>query len=167
MKGRPLASFFRRAPAFVLDVFLLQLVVSLVGSKAFPDAFKLAPNSNSLQSVSQTLSYVSVLLLVTLGYFSLLASTRRGQTLGMLIGGICVRDARTGEQLHVLRALVRALVMTVLAIPLVPLLIDCLVPLWDARRQTLHDKAGGAVMVDKRLARVMGLDPEEDAPNVW
>jgi len=92
-------------------------------------------------------------------YGTLLCGSPRGQTLGMMAVGVrAVRD----ESFAVLgygRALARALFEGVLR--LINLLffllgliwlLDMLFPLWDRKRQTLHDKAAGSVVLRVRPA---------------
>lgn len=77
--------------------------------------------------------------------------SNRGQTLGLMaVGGRCV-DANTGALLTPGRAYGRAALQVAFSIVLiVGTLVDDLWPLWDGRRQTLHDKAIGSVIVHTR-----------------
>jgi uncharacterized RDD family membrane protein YckC len=57
-------------------------------------------------------------------------------------------DANSGTSISYARALGRALVEYVFLIALlVPWVIDMLFPVWDSRRQTLHDKATNTVVI--------------------
>jgi uncharacterized RDD family membrane protein YckC len=92
-------------------------------------------------------------------YGTLLCGSARGQTVGMMAVG--VRAVRDGS-LDVLgygRALARAVFEGVLR--LLELLffllgvvwvLDMLFPLWDKKRQTLHDKVAGSVVLRTRPA---------------
>ena len=72
----------------------------------------------------------------------------RGRTPGKRALGIAVRDERTGEAIGFGRALGRALVTLVLWIAFyLPGLLDGLWPLWDRKKQSLHDKMVGTVVV--------------------
>ncbi len=92
--------------------------------------------------------------LLYLVYGTIFCGSRRGQTVGMMAVGVrAVRDG-TFERLGYTRAGVRALTEGVLRSlellnPFLILvwLIDVLYPVWDKKRQTLHDKAGGSVVL--------------------
>ena len=89
-----------------------------------------------------------------IAYGTVLCGSPRGQTVGMMAVGVrAVRDG-TFERLGYARALGRALfegVLRVLELVIVFLgivwLLDMLWPLWDKKRQTLHDKAAGSVVL--------------------
>jgi uncharacterized RDD family membrane protein YckC len=72
-----------------------------------------------------------------------------GQTLGKMSGGIAVRlDGDEESSLGYIRSLLRAAVAPVLWLMLiVPGVLDVLWPLWDPKKQTIHDKLVGSVVV--------------------
>jgi uncharacterized RDD family membrane protein YckC len=84
-------------------------------------------------------------------YGTLFIGSRRGQTPGMLIVGIrCVAEDAATDSISYGRAFLRALVEYLLALALfIPWVVDMLFPLWDSRKQTIHDKAGGSLVVDR------------------
>lgn len=78
-------------------------------------------------------------------------ATRRGQTPGKWVMGIRVCDATTGGPITVSVSLVRAATLVLLSLACcIPAVLSMLWPLWDARRQTLHDKAAGTLVVAAR-----------------
>ncbi len=92
-----------------------------------------------------------------IAYGTVLCGSARGQTVGMMAVGVrAVRD----ESFAVLgygRALARAVIegffrlLSLLSIFLgIVWLLDMLWPLWDGKRQTLHDKVGGSVVLRVR-----------------
>jgi uncharacterized RDD family membrane protein YckC len=83
-------------------------------------------------------------------YFSLLNGGAKGQTLGKMVWGVRVRDASTGGPLGPAKAAVRYLAPALLSIVTFGLiwLPDGLWLFWDRRRQTLHDKVAGSVVVN-------------------
>jgi len=87
-------------------------------------------------------------------YFSLLNGGRRGQTLGKMVWDVRVRDAATGGPLGVPKAAIRYLAPTLLfLIPIAGLflwIVDGLWPLWDGRRQAMHDKLAGSMVVSAK-----------------
>jgi uncharacterized RDD family membrane protein YckC len=82
-------------------------------------------------------------------YFALLNGGAKGQTIGKMVWGTRVRDAATGGALGPGKAAVRYLAPALLSIVTFGLiwLPDGLWMLWDRRRQTLHDKLVGSVVV--------------------
>ena len=90
-------------------------------------------------------------------YGTVLIGGRRGQTVGMMAAGVRAVGAEDGGLLGYGRAFGRALVEGVLrlinlAFFLLGLvwILDMLCPLWDKRRQTLHDKVVGSVVIRTR-----------------
>jgi uncharacterized RDD family membrane protein YckC len=92
-------------------------------------------------------------------YFVKFLSGVRGQTLGNRVAASRVRDANTGKRITGMQAFRRwAFVALYAAFVLGPypvgqvafyvaVLVDCLFPLWDPRKQTLHDKFAGTIVV--------------------
>jgi uncharacterized RDD family membrane protein YckC len=100
-------------------------------------------------SLGFTVSSQGVLLsvLVVLIYTTACIGSRRGQTLGMMAVRAKAVDASGGGPVGYARALGRGLVQYVFALLIVPWIIDMLFPLWDQRRQTLHDKIANTVVI--------------------
>jgi uncharacterized RDD family membrane protein YckC len=89
-------------------------------------------------------------VLIVLIYSTAFIGSSRGQTIGMMAVGARAVDAVTGTPIGHARALGRALVEYLLLFLLViPWVLDMLFPLWDPRRQTLHDKATNTVVVKR------------------
>ncbi len=143
--GRPLASFFKRALAIAVDFLVLSFALSEFGREVFPLVLS---STNKSAPSSQVMSFLAVSALVWVGYLTLFASSRRGQTIGMMLYGIAVRDDAGGGQVSVGRATLRSVILVGAS----GFFVDLLWPLWDKRRQSLHDKAARTVVVDVRLA---------------
>lgn len=141
--GRPLASWFKRALAILVDFFLLSFVLNWFGHVVFPQVL-----DQSTPPTGDLFAFFGVTVLLWLLYLSFFGSSRRGQTIGMMLYGIAVRDEKDGGAVPVGRAALRGLVFIVMLWTV----IDIIWPLWDLRRQSLHDKAGRTVVVDVRLA---------------
>ncbi|HEY4410799.1 MAG TPA: RDD family protein [Acidimicrobiia bacterium] len=92
---------------------------------------------------------LAVLTVLGVVYFALLNGGTKGQTLGKMLWGVRVRDAATGGPLGPAKAAVRYLAPALLSIVTFGLiwLPDGLWLFWDRRRQTLHDKVAGSVVV--------------------
>ena len=134
--GRPLADWGQRLAALVLDqVFIF--VVTFCAVFAFGLRGRLAGS-------------VLAFLMAT-AYYAVLNGSEMGQTFGKRVLGIQVRDATgDGGSIGVGRAALRyATVGLFRIIPFFGLftLLDGLWPLWDPRRQALHDKIAGSVVV--------------------
>jgi uncharacterized RDD family membrane protein YckC len=132
--GVPLADWWRRAAAVVIDTAVLWIPLMFA--------------THSMGRLGRT----AVGLVVGIVYFSLLNGGARGQTLGKMVWNIRVRDAATGGPLGPVKAAVRYIVPAALAslIPILGLFVwltDGLWPLWDRRRQALHDKVAGSIVV--------------------
>lgn len=99
---------------------------------------------------------------LSIGYFIYFLSQPRGQTFGNIAVGTQVRSATTGGPLPVAQAATRwaaqllpSLVAGLIApalitITLLYVILDSLFPLWDAQKQTIHDKAAGTLVVTYR-----------------
>lgn len=86
-------------------------------------------------------------LLFPFAYFAY-CNGELGQTLGKRILGLHVVDQASGARIGFGRALLRHGIFFVLFLALViPGVVNLLFPLWDRRRQTLHDKAVRSVVV--------------------
>jgi uncharacterized RDD family membrane protein YckC len=89
-----------------------------------------------------------VVLVVQGLYFACLNGQGTGQTVGNRAPGIAVRDVDTGEAIGLKRGFVRWLVRFALYIALIiPGIVNDLFPLWDAKRQTIADKAARSVVI--------------------
>lgn len=150
--GRTLSSWPKRLAAHLLDLalFLVPLaaaafvtgrLVTSTGAEG-EDFFHLALLARGM--LAGTFGW-SLLI-----YTVVLHGGERGQTLGKRLMGIQVRDADTGGRLGYRKAFLRALVQVLLGFltRTIGMALDGLWPLWDKRRQTLHDKACGSIVVD-------------------
>jgi len=87
-------------------------------------------------------------VLLVIIYTTACTGSARGQTIGMMVVHARVVDANNGTPIGYGRALGRVLVeYALLFFLLLPWVVDMAFPLWDRRRQTLHDKAANAVVV--------------------
>lgn len=139
--GRPMAAWWKRALAYVIDIVILNIVVSIV----------LGIVGSSTKSSSTTGVELALAAVIGLGYFAFLDGSVRGQTAGKALLGIATRDLYTGGPIGAWRALVRRFVFDLLfALFLVPGVLNVLSPLWDRRRQAWHEKLGHTCVVDIR-----------------
>jgi uncharacterized RDD family membrane protein YckC len=130
-----MADWWRRFAALVIDIAIMWVPLGFL--------------TRSMDMGRYTGFAVGVAFGVT--YFALLNGSRKGQTVGKMVWAVQVRDAATGGPLGVPKAAVRYLAPTLLF--LIPILgfflwvADGLSPLWDKRRQALHDKLAGSMVV--------------------
>jgi len=95
--------------------------------------------------------FLSWLLFMALAiaYYVYFHGNERGQTPGKMVMKIQLRDEATGGQVGYGKAALRWLVAGALGFLCgIGSLLDILWPLWDPKRQTLHDKAANTLVVD-------------------
>lgn len=135
--GAPLAEWWRRFAALIIDWAIMWIPLGFV-----------------LKDMDRLPGMVIGLTIGTL-YFAVLNGGSRGQTVGKMVWQIRVRDAATGGPLGVPKAALRYIAPALLGAP-VPILgmlvwaTNGLWPLWDRRRQALHDKLVGSTVVAAR-----------------
>ncbi len=159
--GAPYASWGIRVGGYLIDLVIF-LVVLVIFVLLFRHSHALNVHLMARRGARRR-SFSSVPFLITgvlyVVYGTLLCGSTRGQTVGMMAVGVrAVRDETFGV-LGYGRALGRALFEGVLR--LINLLffllglvwvLDMLFPLWDKKRQTLHDKVAGSVVLRVRPA---------------
>lgn len=154
--GRPLASWGKRAGAYLIDAlilglpFVLGLVLSvmLAAAQSEVDPFTGESQGGEIGGLL-TLFSLAAYFLGNIAYFSILNGGKRGQTLGKKALKIQVRNTTNAEPVGLGKGLVRYLAVLIpnTACGLFAFL-DGLWPLWDPQRQTLHDKLVSTVVVD-------------------
>ena len=103
--------------------------------------------SQALQALLRPDLAMAFVLLIPFAYFGW-ANGELGQTLGKRLLGLHVVDHETGARIGLGRALIRHFAFTVFFLAFaVPGLVNVLFPLWDRRRQTLHDKVVRSMVV--------------------
>ncbi|SFK73869.1 RDD family protein [Falsiroseomonas stagni] len=135
MEQQELAGFWRRAFANIIDLIWLLPLALLLGVLAE------AVNGGAISAAGELMSNVITGLVVLLFW------VERGATPGKLALGIRIIDAETGGTPPIGRLVLRYLGYIVSAIPLG---LGYFWMLWDARRQTWHDKIGGTLVVKTR-----------------
>jgi uncharacterized RDD family membrane protein YckC len=129
--GTP-AAWWKRAVAIVVDgiiVFVIGTIVGVVLGLGF---------------------FTRVVFIELLGfaYYGLLNGSTRGQTVGKMVLRIRTRS-EIGGPLGIGPAVLRyAMVFVLTLLCGIPALVDAAWPLWDKRRQALHDKVVRSVVVN-------------------
>jgi uncharacterized RDD family membrane protein YckC len=123
------AEFWQRAVAYTIDWVVVFTLAQLL-YVALPVDLAMALN-----------------LLFPFAYFAW-CNGELGRTLGKRLLGLHVVDQESGARIGFGRALLRHLTFFLLFIALlIPGIVNVLFPLWDKRRQTLHDKVVRSVVV--------------------
>jgi uncharacterized RDD family membrane protein YckC len=99
-----------------------------------------------------TISFLAIGLTVILAiaYATILSGGPRGQTVGMMAVGVRVVRLDSRGVLGYRTAFWRSLLEQLFRLTVVVWIVDILFPLWDGKRQTLHDKATGTVVLRVR-----------------
>jgi uncharacterized RDD family membrane protein YckC len=113
-------------------------------------AMRMSNGTVTHNSISFLVLFIGAAIFV--GYATVMLGSARGQTVGMMAVGVRARTDEGLASLGTARALSRSLVQLALAYTVVGGLLDDLWPLWDAKNQTLHDKAVRSVVVVAREA---------------
>lgn len=156
--GRPLAEWWRRAVAIIIDGIIIAIpiyviFVLIIGVGA---ANGNCTNVNGQVTCTNTAAVsgsawgsIIVGIIAPLVYFALLDGSDKGQTLGKMAMHIATRDASTGGSIGYGRALVRRFIYEILwYLFFIPGLLNVLSPLWDTKRQAWHDKAVNSVVIE-------------------
>jgi uncharacterized RDD family membrane protein YckC len=162
-QGQPLAEWWKRAVAAIIDGVIVGVPAQIIGGLIFGGLF--AVSAPSIDPVTGQVvggstgffasffaswgAFILTYWVITGAYYTFLHSSR-GQTVGKMILKLKVVDEATGSLIPIGRALIRWLI----PIPLgfvtcgIVFLLDGLWPLWDVKRQALHDKIAKTLVVD-------------------
>jgi uncharacterized RDD family membrane protein YckC len=141
-----LATWGRRVGGWLIDWLLVTIVVGVI--EVPTHLLRTTTTIGSVHTASVHTGGVLIGALIAIAYGGLLCGSTRGQTVGMMAVGVRAVRLDTGGSIGFGRGVGRAAVEYALAFVLfLPWVIDMLFPLWDPRRQTLHDKATGTVVV--------------------
>lgn len=162
-QGVPLAEWWKRLVAAIIDSVIVGIPANIIGGILLGSLFALEPTVgvdpvtglptfNQAGFVARMLAayggFFIVYLVITGAYYIFLHSSR-GQTVGKMVMKIKVVDEATGELIPPGRAAVRWIVGIGLSLLCgIGALLDGLWPLWDPKRQALHDKPAKTLVVD-------------------
>ncbi len=133
--SQPYAAFGWRLLAYIIDSLIVGIPFGIIAA-----ALRSGTNGNYGISGLESLVFI--------GYLAYMWSSR-GQTVGMMALNLKVVDAQTGGPLTMAKALIRAVVLyaEVLFCVCIVGLVGGLWMIWDPRRQAIHDKAAGTVVL--------------------
>ncbi len=164
--GPRLAGWWLRAAAYVLDqtvlliplmVLYFVIMVPLFVTLAQDPAFRGPAPTTQLEAQRQSqlmlqrflpalTGFIAISLLLPTAYFTFFHGWK-GQTPGKMAVSIRV-VMESGERMTYVRALIRyAVAIGLWWLLWFPGLLDLLWPAWDAKKQALHDKAAGTIVV--------------------
>jgi uncharacterized RDD family membrane protein YckC len=160
-QGRPLAEWWQRLVAILIDGFIIGVVYRILIGIVVGSSF----GSHSFTAFGFKLWIVGLIVGVGgIAYFALLEGSPRGQSLGQMALGIAVRDAQSGGPIVSQRAGIRMVILYPWLVliwipfvgPLLALIADVwslvcgLSPLWNDRRQGFHDISQRTLVVKVR-----------------
>lgn len=173
--GVPLASWGRRFGAWLIDGVILLVIVYTLTTALVPEysqAFERAMAAvraesetalqDAINSLLPHLWKIGLIQVFTVGLYCLAFWTTLAQTPGKMVVGISVRRVDRPGPLDLVTALKRRALSLISFIPYVSsiaqlvIIFDGLWPLWDDKRQSLHDKIAGTQVV-------MGKQPRSKA----
>jgi len=159
-QGRPLAEWWQRLVAIVIDGIMIGIVYSILLSVAVQGSF-----SHGFTHFGLRLWIVDLIVgLGGIAYFAILEGSERGQSLGQMALGIAVRDTTTGGSIDPKRAGIRMVILypwlVLIWIPFIGAflaflgdlwgLICGLSALWNPNRQGYHDIAQNTLVIKVR-----------------
>lgn len=161
-QGRPLAEWWQRLVAIILDSIILGLVTGLISAGIIATGHY-GGSGNGFFSTNLDARHVIaglITFVIDLAYFALLNGSEKGQTVGMMALGITVRDASTGGRIEPQRAGIRIFILYPgILLRWIPVLgaiaglytiVAGLSPLWDKKREGWHDKVAKTTVIKVR-----------------
>jgi uncharacterized RDD family membrane protein YckC len=159
-QGRPLAEWWKRLLAYLLDSLVVgvpaTIIMAAIGVGAFAGSDLECDPVTGVCTGDTTgffVVYLTSYLVIgalAFAYLTFMNGSERGQTVGKMALKIQVRDEVTGGPIGYGKASVRTLIYLLLSLFTcgIGFLLDGLWPLWDPKRQALHDKPAGSLVVD-------------------
>jgi len=151
--GPHLANYGLRLGGWLIDWLILLAVCGAISAATHSfhyshilthvDGFSSTDRSFSWGMPGALLSPLIVVL-----YGTLMCGNHRAQTVGMMVAGTKAVKLSTGAPIGYAAAFGRALFEWFLAaVFFLPWVLDMLFPLWDPKKQTLHDKVSGTIVI--------------------
>ncbi len=151
--GPPLADYGQRVGGWLIDWLILLVICGVLSAITHSFHYShVATTFNGYSSNNRTfrLGMPGALLspVIVVAYGTLMCGSGRAQTLGMMVTKTKAVKVSTGAPIGYAAALGRALFEWLLAaVFFLPWVLDMLFPLWDSKKQTLHDKVSGTIVV--------------------
>jgi uncharacterized RDD family membrane protein YckC len=151
--GPPLADYGQRLGGWLIDWLILLVICGVISAITHSFHYShVATDFNGIDSNNRSFRWgmPGALLspLIVVAYGTLMCGSGRAQTLGMMVAKTKAVKVSTGAPIGYGAALGRALFEWLLAaVFFLPWVLDVLFPLWDSKKQTLHDKVSGTVVI--------------------
>ena len=145
--GAPLANWWHRVGALLIDILVLDIPYVIIAFIVVASTRTLGANGLYQSNAWASRILFLIFLVLQAMYFAYLNGLGRGQTIGNRASNIAVRDVNTGEPIGLKRGFLRWFVRLLLYILFIPGIVNDLLPLWTAKRQTIADKAANSVMI--------------------
>jgi uncharacterized RDD family membrane protein YckC len=151
--GPPLANYGLRLGGWLIDWLILLVICGVISAATHSFHYShVTTNLNGFSSNNRSFNWgmPGALLspLIVVAYGTLMCGSSRAQTLGMMVTGTKAVKVSSGAPIGYAAALGRALFEWLLAaVFLLPWVLDMLFPLWDPKKQTLHDKVSGTIVI--------------------
>ena len=156
VSGAPVAEWWQRALALIIDwaIFAVPGVILIIAVSAATSTTQVdAVTGTTTKSANvgiATILYVAIFI-AQVAYYIVLNGGEKGQTVGKMALGIATRDESGHGPIGYGRAAGRFGIIFVLALPcFIGTILDYLWPLWDPRRQAVHDKVVRSLVVAVR-----------------
>jgi uncharacterized RDD family membrane protein YckC len=145
----PYADFGLRLGGWLID-FVILTIAALLLTAPFHLIHRVHTVVRGMHAFRYHVGVPGVLIdaAIVIVYGGLLCGLPRGQTFGMMATGTRVVTANSGDAIGFPRAFGRAAFEYLMVVALIiPWVVDMLFPLWDPRKQTLHDKITDTVVI--------------------
>jgi uncharacterized RDD family membrane protein YckC len=141
------AAWWRRVVAILIDGLIVSIPMSILVFGVLGFEF-FADRGQGLMLTPAVRPGGLIIQAAQVAYYTFLNGGERGQTLGKQVLGIRVRDVDADAPIGYGRALLRHTVIPILGLLCgLITLVDGLWPLWDDKKQALHDKLARSIVV--------------------
>jgi uncharacterized RDD family membrane protein YckC len=155
--GQVLSEWWKRLVAILIDGAIItiptMIILAVAGIGTFASVECDFTTGVCTEAPSFLVAYTltwGLIALLQFAYYTYFNGSEKGQTVGKMVMKIQVRDEQTGGPIGYGKAALRSLVTLALSLFTCGIgsLLDGLWPLWDPKRQALHDKVAGSLVVD-------------------
>jgi uncharacterized RDD family membrane protein YckC len=162
-QGQPLAEWWKRLIAAIIDGFIIGIPANIIGGIVFSGIFAAStptfdPTTGQITGgeagffagiLAAWGAFILMYWILTAAYYTYLHASR-GQTVGKMAMKIKVVEEASGGNISFGMAFVRWLIPFPIGLITcgIGALLDGLWPLWDPKRQAIHDKVAKSLVID-------------------